>query len=167
MTAISMLGNVPDLRNEIGRIKSWHTIDLGNGTVTPGHADNVATLGRIGLPQRLDGKTVLDIGAGTGSTPSKRSDEGPPVCSRQTPSRGGAGDGGRRPASSSRGRRSARRSKISPSTCSISRRSGSANFDLVLILGVLYHMRHPLLALERVASVTKDQLVLETHVDLL
>ena len=40
-------------------------------------------------------------------------------------------------------------------------------FDLVLILGVLYHMRHPLLALERVASVTKDQLVLETHVDFL
>jgi len=36
-----------------------------------------------------------------------------------------------------------------------------------LILGVLYHMRHPLLALERVASVTKDQLVLETHVDFL
>jgi tRNA (mo5U34)-methyltransferase len=39
-------------------------------------------------------------------------------------------------------------------------------FDLVLFLGVLYHMRHPLLALERVASVTGDQLILETHVDL-
>ena len=40
-------------------------------------------------------------------------------------------------------------------------------FDLVLFLGVLYHMRYPLLALERVASVTKEQLILETHVDLL
>jgi tRNA (mo5U34)-methyltransferase len=40
-------------------------------------------------------------------------------------------------------------------------------FDVVLFLGVLYHMRHPLLALERVASVTGDHLVLETHVDLL
>jgi tRNA (mo5U34)-methyltransferase len=39
-------------------------------------------------------------------------------------------------------------------------------FDLVLLLGVLYHLRHPLLALERVASVTGDQLILETHVDL-
>jgi tRNA (mo5U34)-methyltransferase len=40
-------------------------------------------------------------------------------------------------------------------------------FDLVLFLGVLYHMRHPLLALERVASVTGGQLILETHVDLI
>ncbi len=39
-------------------------------------------------------------------------------------------------------------------------------FDLVLMLGVLYHMRHPLLALERVADVTSGQLILETHVDL-
>ena len=39
-------------------------------------------------------------------------------------------------------------------------------FDLVLFLGVLYHMRHPLLALERVASVTGKQLILETHVDM-
>jgi tRNA (mo5U34)-methyltransferase len=39
-------------------------------------------------------------------------------------------------------------------------------FDLVLFLGVLYHMAHPLLALERVASVTKTHLILETHVDM-
>lgn len=40
-------------------------------------------------------------------------------------------------------------------------------FDLVLFLGVLYHMRHPLLALERVAGVTREQLILDTQVDLL
>jgi tRNA (mo5U34)-methyltransferase len=40
-------------------------------------------------------------------------------------------------------------------------------FDVVLFLGVLYHMRHPLLALERVASVTRGQLILQTQVDLL
>ena len=40
-------------------------------------------------------------------------------------------------------------------------------FDVVLFLGVLYHMRHPLLAMERVASVAKDHLILETHVDML
>ena len=39
-------------------------------------------------------------------------------------------------------------------------------FDLVLFLGVLYHMPHPLLALERVASVVGKQLILETHVDI-
>jgi len=40
-------------------------------------------------------------------------------------------------------------------------------FDVVLFLGVLYHMRYPLLALEKVAAVTRGLLVLETKVDLL
>jgi hypothetical protein len=39
-------------------------------------------------------------------------------------------------------------------------------FDVVLFLGVLYHMRHPLLALERAASVTRELLTVETLVDL-
>jgi tRNA (mo5U34)-methyltransferase len=39
-------------------------------------------------------------------------------------------------------------------------------FDLVLFIGVLYHMRHPLLALERVFSVTDHHLILQTQVDL-
>jgi tRNA (mo5U34)-methyltransferase len=37
-------------------------------------------------------------------------------------------------------------------------------FDLVLFVGVLYHMRHPLLVLEHVASVTGRLLILDTHV---
>ena len=36
-------------------------------------------------------------------------------------------------------------------------------FDLVFCAGVLYHMRHPLLALEKIRSVTAGQLILETH----
>ncbi len=36
-------------------------------------------------------------------------------------------------------------------------------FDVVLFLGVLYHVRHPLLALERLASVTEELAVIETH----
>jgi tRNA (mo5U34)-methyltransferase len=39
-------------------------------------------------------------------------------------------------------------------------------FDIVLFLGVLYHLRHPLLALERIASVTAGLLILETVVDM-
>lgn len=36
-------------------------------------------------------------------------------------------------------------------------------FDVVLYLGVLYHMRHPLLALERLCRVTRNLAVIETH----
>jgi tRNA (mo5U34)-methyltransferase len=39
-------------------------------------------------------------------------------------------------------------------------------FDLVLFVGVLYHLRNPLRALDAVASVTEGRLILETHVDL-
>jgi tRNA (mo5U34)-methyltransferase len=40
-------------------------------------------------------------------------------------------------------------------------------FDLVVFAGVLYHLRDPLLALEHVASVTGELLILETLVDFL
>ena len=36
-------------------------------------------------------------------------------------------------------------------------------FDVVLFLGVLYHLRHPLLALERLAAVTDTLAVIETE----
>ena len=37
-------------------------------------------------------------------------------------------------------------------------------FDLVLMLGVLYHLRNPLQALERIRRVTQRLLICETHV---
>lgn len=40
---------------------------------------------------------------------------------------------------------------------------GLGTFDVVLYLGVLYHMRHPLLALERLARVTATVAVIETE----
>jgi len=38
-------------------------------------------------------------------------------------------------------------------------------FDVVFLFGVLYHVRNPLLVLERVAPVCKDLLIVETYVD--
>ena len=48
----------------------------------------------------------------------------------------------------------------------IYRRNVSACSTSVLFLGVLYRVPNPLLALERVASVTGDLLILETVVDM-
>lgn len=36
-------------------------------------------------------------------------------------------------------------------------------FDVVLFLGVLYHLKHPLLALQRLAQVTRDVAIIETE----
>ena len=40
-------------------------------------------------------------------------------------------------------------------------------FDLVLLSGVLYHLRHPFLDLERVSKICDQTLVVETHLDAL
>jgi len=39
-------------------------------------------------------------------------------------------------------------------------------FDCVLFLGVLYHLKHPLLALELLYDIAREWLVIETHIDL-
>ncbi len=36
-------------------------------------------------------------------------------------------------------------------------------YDVVLFLGILYHQRHPLLALEHVSRLTRECAVIETH----
>ena len=38
-------------------------------------------------------------------------------------------------------------------------------FDVVLFAGVLYHLRHPLYELERVAKLVNSELIVETHID--
>ena len=38
-------------------------------------------------------------------------------------------------------------------------------FDVVLYLGVLYHVKHPLLALERLAQITRGALIVETQAE--
>jgi len=43
----------------------------------------------------------------------------------------------------------------------------AGHFGLVFFFGVLYHLKYPLLALERIAGVTRGSLLLETHLDAL
>src|SRR6476620_9707976 len=44
----------------------YHTIDLGNGEVTPGWFDMRPHVGQYGLPDRMDGMRVLDCGTWDG-----------------------------------------------------------------------------------------------------
>jgi tRNA (mo5U34)-methyltransferase len=38
-------------------------------------------------------------------------------------------------------------------------------FDIVLFMGIFYHLRHPFLGLEKAASVAKDTIIVETALD--
>ena len=136
----------------------WHSIDLGNGAVTPGvHPieelrDNYA---RFKLPEDLSGKSLLDIGCWDGFYSFESERRGARVASVDC----------WRPENFFKAC-AALNSRTEFHELSVydvtKERLGS--FDIVLFLGVLYHLRHPLLALEQVCEVTRDLAVIETHV---
>jgi tRNA (mo5U34)-methyltransferase len=155
------------LRREVARIKWWHTIDLGNGVVTPGMSNPAARLRQFGIPGDLQGKTALDIGAWDGFFSFEAERRGAKRV-LATDSFCWGGDGWGTKAGFELARKALKSNvedleidvlDLSPETVGV--------FDLVLFLGVLYHMRHPLLALERVHSVTANHLILETELDML
>lgn len=162
-----MSAQIDDLKKQVERIRWWHTIDLGGGLTTPGASGNLRTLPKLGLPDHLDGKTVLDIGAWDGFFSFEAERRGAArVLATDSFAWQAEGWG------SKAGFELAREvlhSKVEDLTIDVLDLSPDrvGTFDLVLCLGVLYHMRHPQLALERVFSVTGHQLILETHVDLL
>lgn len=157
--------NLNDLKKEVAKIKWFHTINLGNGIITPGVDNSFEKLKRIGLSGNLKGMTVLDIGAWDGffSFEAERRGASHVLATDLWSGETGHGKEGfdlaRRVLNSKVEDKEIDVLDISPKTVGV--------FDLVLFLGVLYHLRHPLLALERVFSVTRKQLILETHVSLL
>lgn len=156
---------VDELKDEVGRIRWFHSIDLGNGIVTPGVDRSARRLKGIHMPASLAGMSVLDVGTFDGFYAFEAERRGGRVTATDTavwrnPHIGRSGfDLARKVLGSSVQDREVDVLELSPETV--------GTFDLVLFLGVLYHLPDPLLALERVASVTQTQLIMETHVDLL
>lgn len=174
----------------------WHSIDLGEGVVTPGRKSAELLAGEwdaLELPD-LRGKSVLDIGAWDGyfSFEAERRGAARVValdhyvwsmdlprqqkywqdCMEsgtvpepyeslpelwkpdQLPGKAGFDTAHR-----------CRESKVEAVVGDFMSidldRLGT--FDVVLFLGVLYHVRHPLLALEKLARITREVLVIETE----
>jgi tRNA (mo5U34)-methyltransferase len=154
--------NVDELKQEVAKIRWYHSIDLGNGILTPGWEKNTASrLKAFQIPDDLSGLAVLDIGAWDGFYSFEMERRGAKrVLATDT-----------WPLGNKRGFELARRalnSHVEDMTIDVLDLSPEKTgvFDIVLFLGVLYHLRHPLLALERIFSVTAKQLILETHVDM-
>ncbi len=152
------LGEVADSqRNALHSSGWWHSIDLGNGQITPGvHKieelrDNYT---RFGLPENLKGKRVLDIGCWDGFYSFEAERHGAEVVAVDV----------WRPETFLAAREELK-SKIEFYEMSVYELSLDrfGSFDIVLFLGVLYHLRHPLLALERVCEMARDVAVIETH----
>lgn len=155
-----------DLQSRVDAIRWYHTIDLGGGVVTRGVDDSPLRLARVQLPESLHGKTVLDIGAWDGFFSFECERRGAArVVAADHFSWHGTGWGTKAGFTLAR---EALGSSVEDMDIDVMDLAPArvGTFDVVLFLGVLYHLRHPFLALERVASVTRDCLIVETVVDL-
>jgi tRNA (mo5U34)-methyltransferase len=156
---------VKDLQSEVDALPWWHAIDLGGGVRTKGASNPQRTLTRLALPKSLVGLTVLDIGAWDGYFSFEAERRGAKrVVATDWYCWGHGGPGSKE---SFRLARRVLHSKvedvdIDPSDITADR---LGQFDVVLFLGVLYHLRDPMSILDRVAEVTSNLLVLETAVD--
>jgi len=136
----------------------WHSFELPNGTTLNGVCSVESLKSRIGqfpIPDDLRGKRVLDIGAWDGWFSFEMERRGASVVAID------CWDNPRfhqmkRTLGSSVEYRLLDIYDVTPETV--------GHFDIVLFMGVLYHLKHPLLALERVCSVTTDMAVVDSFV---
>ncbi|HVV75316.1 MAG TPA: DUF1698 domain-containing protein [Mycobacteriales bacterium] len=154
------------LREAAAGISWYHRMPLSNGFVTDGHNDVLRNLGRLHLPESFAGREVLDVGAWDGfySFEAKRRGAKRVLA---TDSYAWSSSG----LNSKAGFMLAREDlglDVEDREIDVMNLSPQeiGSFDDVLFLGVLYHLRDPLTALERVASVCRQRLILETETSL-
>jgi len=137
----------------------WHQRwELFDGVHLPGRNDVGELMARCGVPEDLSGKRVLDIGAWNGGFSfecERRGASEVVAYSLENPDETGFNT-----------LRSLLGSRVTYKVGSVYNLD-TANlgvFDVVLFLGVLYHLRYPLLAADQLRAVTKGTLHIETHV---
>lgn len=142
----------------VNSLEWYHAIEIAPGIVTPGRYNPKPLLETMGFPKDLTGKTVLDIGTYDGYFTFE--------AERRGAKRVVAYD--RHPAdhlgfATAHELVGSKAEYVIGSVYDLSPETHGV-FDVVLFLGVLYHLRHPLLALDRIHSVCREILFVESHV---
>jgi tRNA (mo5U34)-methyltransferase len=173
-----------DLKQRVREFEWYHTIDLGQGVITPGQYDLKPLLKHYGIPASLRGKTVLDVGPGHGffsfefeargasrvatvELPAWSSHDASPVL-RKTFEKPGHDEtmtpylqGALGLAIEARGSKVERLFHnvydISPEKI--------GQWDLVFCASVLLHLTDPLRALYAIRTVTREQAIICTGID--
>jgi tRNA (mo5U34)-methyltransferase len=154
-------GVIAESRRQSERLKKlgwYHSIELPDGSVIEGHQSIDQLRRRVRqfpIPGDLRGKRVLDIGAWDGWFSFEMERRGAEVLA----------------VDATRNTRllEARQllgSKIDYHIADICRLTARdvGTFDIVLFLGVLYHVKHPLMALENVCGMCRDMACIESFV---
>ncbi len=171
--------NQNDLLAAIQSLEWYHSIDLGNGVITPGHYDHRPFLKYYRLPEQLDGKSVIDIGAASGFFSFEFERRGAAVTATDLPewfdhdfspvyqpdktADTGAAylhqpfEVARQALDSKVRRKLVNIYDISPETV--------GTFDLAFCGSVLLHLTDPVRALWNIASVTREVAIIATVIE--
>jgi tRNA (mo5U34)-methyltransferase len=157
--------NERDLAHRVQALPWFHSIDLGNGLVTPGRARlaDLKAMADVIFDEPLAGKTILDIGCYDGFYSFQAHQRGAKRVVAtdhfiwRDPRCRDSFELARHIVAPEIEVHDVDIPELTP------HRIGT--FDLVLFTGVLYHLRHPFYALEHVAPLANRTLVVETHLD--
>ncbi len=148
--------NTPDLFDRLHWHQRW---EVFKGIYTPGRNDVAVICDRAKLPTDLRGKRVLDIGAWHGCFSFECERRGAAeVIALTLESDDQVGFSRLKCAVDSKVVRFVQQSvyELDPSVL--------GEFDVVLFFGVLYHLRHPLWAIDNIRKVCRGVALIETHV---
>jgi tRNA (mo5U34)-methyltransferase len=159
------------IRSRISEFPYWyHKIELPHGIVTPGWAP--LNVDAYGVPQDLSGKRVLDVGAWDGFWTFEALRRG---ASQVVAIDDFSDHLGNLPKDSRTAWQTfdACREILGFSEFQCPRFDMSVydvreellgQFDIIFCFGTLYHLRHPLLALDRLAAVCRDEIFVESAI---
>jgi tRNA (mo5U34)-methyltransferase len=145
-------------RNTLAELGYYHSIELPDGSVIPGFQSIDTQRSRIAqfpIPQDLRGKRVLDIGAWDGWFSFEMERRGASVVAVDATKKTRFLEV-----------KAMLNSKVEHVVADICRLKPRdiGYFDIVLFLGVLYHLKHPMLALENVCELSTGLVCVESLV---
>jgi len=149
---------VKTFRETLGRTGWWHSFEAPGGRLIQGVSSVASQKMRIAqfpIPDDLSGKRVLDIGTWDGWFAMEMERRGAEVV---------AIDRFENPRFHEIHELLGSRVDYRQISVYDLDPNQIGRFDIVLFMGVLYHLKHPLLALERVCSVAKDLVAVESFV---
>jgi tRNA (mo5U34)-methyltransferase len=153
------------LRRPVIQQASWyHSIDLGGGVITPGRIPlkTLQAQAEIYFRDGVEGQSVIDVGCWDGFNSFEAKRRGARRVLATDHVAWHTVPGARDRFEQARRALGGTVEAMDIDTYDINE-STVGRFDVVLFLGVLYHLRHPFLGLEKVASICDKTLVVETH----
>lgn len=173
------MGTESELLSLIQSLEWYHTIDLGNGILTPGHYDHRPYLEHYQIPSSLVGKKVIDIGTASGFFAFEFERRGASVVATDLPEWFDHDFGPNYEADKTRetGKiylhqpfevaRQALNSKVERRLINIYDLSPETvgMFDLAFCGSVLLHLTDPIKALWNIASITRETAIIATVIE--